>query len=107
MADYAADAASGTAGTALTTRTGTAAADTVPAGAYVVWQNSGAGAHTVTLGNNFMVDGLPVTGRVITIPAGQVWGGRVNALWGDANGRVSVAINGTASEVTYRIIGNI
>lgn len=107
MADYAADAASSTVGTALTVRTGTAAADTVPAGAYVVWRNSGAGSHTVTLGNNYSADGLVVAGRVITLGAGTFFGGRVNALWGDANGRVSVAINGTAAEITYVIPGNI
>jgi hypothetical protein len=107
MADYAADAASGTTGTLLNTRTGTASADTVPAGSYVIWRNAGAGAHTVTLGNNFTADGLPVTGRVITMAAGTVYGGRINPLWGDANGRVSVAINGTPGEVTYQIIGNV
>lgn len=107
MADYTADAASSTVGTALTTRTGSASADTVPAGSYVVWRNAGAGAHTVTLGNNYSADGLTVSGRVITIPAGAVYGGRINPLWGDANGRVSVAINGTATEVTYHIIGNV
>lgn len=107
MADYAADAASSTTGTALTTRTGTASADTVPAGSYVIWRNAGAGSHTVTLGNNYQADGLPVTGRVITIPAAGVYGGRINPLWGDANGRVSVAINGTPGEITYHILGNV
>lgn len=107
MADYAADAAGSNVGTALTARTGTASADTVPAGAYLIVRNTGAGSHTVTFGNNFTADGLTVSGRVWTIPAGAVYGGRVEARWGDANGRVSVAINGTASEVVYYIPGNV
>lgn len=106
MADFAADAASSSVGTALTLRTG-GAADTVPAGAYVVWNNTGAGSHTVTLGNNFTADGLAVAGRVITIPAGGYYGGRINPLWGDANGRVLVTINLTVAEVKYLILGNI
>lgn len=107
MADYTADAASSTVGTTLTPRTGTASADTVPAGAYVIWRNTGAGTHVVTLGNNYSPDGLTVAGRTISIPAAGVKAGRINPLWGDANGRVSVAIDATASEVTYYIAGNI
>lgn len=107
MTDFAADAASSTVGTTLTLRTGTASADTVPAGAYVIWRNSGAGSHVVTLGNNFNPDGLATAGRAITIAAAGWKGGRINPLWGDANGRVSVAIDGTAAEVTYVIPGNL
>lgn len=107
MTDYAADAASSSVGTALNIRTGTTASDTVPAGAYVIWRNSGAGSHTVTLGNNYNPDGLVTAGRIITIPAGAMYGGRINPLWGDPNGRVSVAINGTAAEILYVIPGNI
>lgn len=107
MADYTADAAGSNVGTALTVRTGTASADTIPAGSYVVWRNAGAGAHVVTLGNNFLVDGLAVSGRTISLAAGQFKGGRVSASWGDANGRVSVAIDGTANEITYMIVGNV
>lgn len=107
MADYVADAASGNAGTALTARTGTASSDTVPAGCYLIVRNTGAGSHTVTFGNNFTADGLTVAGRVWTIAAGAVYGGRVESRWGDANGRVSVAINGTAAEVIYYIAGNV
>ncbi len=107
MADYAADAASGTAGTLLTVRTGTTSSDTVPAGAYVVWRNAGAGSHTVTLTNNATQDGLGVDDRVITLAAGAFWGGRINHAWGDASGRVGVAINGTANEITYLIIGGV
>jgi hypothetical protein len=107
MADFTADAASSSVGTLLTARTGTTSGDTVPAGSYVIWRNTGAGSHTVTLGNNYLVDGLGVTGRVITMAAGTVYGGRINPLWGDANGRVSLAINATAAEVTYYVLGNI
>lgn len=107
MADYTADAASSTVGTTLTPRTGTASADTIAAGSYAIWRNTGAGTHIVTLGNNFAVDGLAVAGRTISIPAGGVKAGRINPLWGDANGRVSVAIDGTANEVTYYLAGNI
>lgn len=107
MTDYAADAAGSSAGSALTPRTGTASADTVPAGAYVIWRNTGAGSHTVTLTNNQLVDGLTVTARVLTIAAAGVWAGRVPASYGDSNGRVQVAINGTATEITYYVAGGI
>lgn len=107
MTDYAADSASSSAGTTLTTRTGTASADTVPAGAYVVWRNAGAGTHIVTLTNNATSDGLTIANRTISIAAGAIKGGRINPAWGDANGRVAVAIDGTATEVTYQIIGGI
>jgi hypothetical protein len=39
--------------------------------------------------------------------AGTVYGGRVESRWGDSNGRVSVAINGTAAEVIYYLLGNV
>jgi hypothetical protein len=107
MADYTADAAGSNVGTALTARTGTASADTVPAGAYLIVRNTGAGSHTVTFGNNFSVDGTTSGQRVWTVAAGAVYGGRVEARWGDSNGRVSVAINGTAAEVVYYIPGNV
>jgi hypothetical protein len=107
MTDYAADAAGSNVGTALTARTGTASADTVPAGCYLFVRNTGAGSHTVTFTNAFTADGLAVTGRVWTIPAGAVYGGRVESRWGDSNGRVPIAINGTAAEVTYYIAGNV
>jgi hypothetical protein len=107
MTDFAADAASSTTGTLLTIRTGTTSSDTVPAGAYVVWRNAGAGSHTVTLTNNATQDGLTISNRVITLAAGTMYGGRINAAWGDASGRVPVAINGTANEITYVIPGGI
>lgn|SRR4051812_12290823 len=107
MTDFAADLAASITGAALTKRTGTASADTVPAGAYVVWVNSGAGAHTVTLTNNKTDQGLAISTRVITIAAGGAWGGRIDPQVGDASGRVGVAINGTATEVTYYVVGGI
>jgi|SRR3954468_16278352 plastocyanin len=107
MTDFAADLAASYAGAALTKRTGTASADTVPVGAYVVWVNSGAGSHTVTLTNNKTDQGLAISSRIITIAAGGAWGGRIDPLVGDASGRVAVAINGTAAEVTYYVIGGI
>jgi plastocyanin len=105
MADYTADYAAGFVGGALTKRTGTAAADTVAAGSFVVWVNAGAGAHTVTLTSNNTYQGLGISSRVITIAAGGAWGGKIDPLAGDANGRVAVAINGTATEVTYYVLG--
>lgn len=107
MADYTADFAGSITGAALTKRTGSASADTVPAGAYVVWVNAGAGTHTVTLTNNKTDQGLTISSRIITIAAGGAWGGRVDPAVGDANGRVAVAINGTATEVTYYILGGV
>lgn len=103
MTDYAADAADTSAGVLLTTRTGTASADTVPAGSFVIWRNAGAGSHTITLTIAATFDGQPVSSRVLTIPAGGTWAGRVPQSYGDASGRVPVAINGTATEITYQI----
>lgn len=107
MTDYAADNVSGTAGAISPPRTGSASADTIPAGALMFWRNSGAGAHVVTLANNSTQDGLAVTARTIPLAAGQVKIGRVNPAWGDANGRVAVGIDGTATEVTYHVLGNV
>jgi hypothetical protein len=72
VANYAADTAGSTSGTLLTARTGTTSSDTVPGGAYVVWRNTGAGSHTVTLTNNFAVDTGTAPSRVITLAAGEV-----------------------------------
>lgn len=107
MTDYAGTNVATTAAALVPPRTGTAAADTVPAGAMVLWRNTGAGSHTVTLTNSFTVGGLTVANRVITLAAGEVWVGRVDPGWGDANGRVAVAINATASEVIYYVLGGI
>jgi hypothetical protein len=103
MTDYAADTADTSAGVLLTSRTGTASADTVPAGSFVIWRNTGAGSHTVTLTIAATFDGQGVTSRVITVPAGGTWASRIPNSYGDSSGRVPVAINGTAAEMTYQI----
>lgn len=107
MADYAAQSVASTTGALLTQRTGTSSSDTVPGGSIVLWRNTGAGSHTVTLTNNATQDGLAVSNRVITLAAGEAWCGRVNSAWADANNRVAVAINGTASEVVYYVLGGV
>lgn len=88
-------------------RTGATSGDTVPAGSLLVIRNSGAGSHTFTLTNNQTVEGLTVSNRIITLAAGEVWSGRVSNNWGDSTGAVGVAINGTASEVVYYVLGGI
>lgn len=110
MADYAADAPT-SAGTTITQRSGTAAADTLPAGAVVLFQNTGAGSHNVDLTINFLFDGLapgsaatPGKRRVV-IAAGAYSLVRIPANYGDSNGRVAVAIDATPSEVKYWVIG--
>lgn len=107
MTDYAADLAASITGGTLTKRTGATSGDTVPAGAYVIWVNAGAGSHTVTLTNNKTDQGLTISSRIITVAAGGAWGGRIDPQVGDANGRVAVAINGTATEVTYYVVGGL
>lgn len=107
MTAFAADAAGSNLGTLLTARTGTASADTVPGGSYVVWRNTGAGSHTITLGNNYTPDGLVVTGRAIVMAAGTVYGGRIEPRWADSSNQVSVGINGTAAEIVYYVVGGI
>src|ERR1044072_8190218 len=107
MADYPGTNVASTTGTLVPPRTGSASADTVPAGSFVVWRNTGAGSHTVTLTNSQTSDGLTISNRIITLAAGEVWAGRINPLWADANGAVAVAINGTAAEVIYYIIGGL
>jgi len=73
----------------------------------MVIRNTGAGSHTVTFTNNQQVEGLTVSARVVTLAAGEVWAGRVSNNWGDSSGQVGVAINGTASEVVYYLLGGI
>lgn len=107
MADYAADNVASNVGTVVNERSGTTSSDTVPAGAEVLWRNTGAGAHVVTLTTNNLVGDLDVEDRTISLAAGQAKGGRVPREWGDANGRVQVAIDGTASEVKYYVLGGI
>ena len=104
MADFDA-VASAFGGTLTTERSGTTSSDTVPAGARVLWRNTGAGSHNVTLTTNNTAQGLAVADQVIALTAGQVKYGVVAAEWGDANGRVAVGIDGTASEVKYYVLG--
>ncbi len=61
----------------------------------------------MTLSIDQTVEGLAVAIRVITLGAGEVWAGRVKTEWGDSSGNVAVAINGTASEVVYYVLGGI
>lgn len=105
MTDYAAEAAKLTAGGLVTKRTGTASADTVPVGATVVWVNGGAGTHIVTLTTNNTVQGLAVADQTISILTATAKSSFIHPDWGDANGRVAVAIDGTPAEVTYYILG--
>lgn len=107
MANYTGTNAATTAFTVVPPRTGTTSSDTVPASAFLVIRNSGAGSHTFTFTNNQTVEGLTVSNRVLTLAAGEVWAGRVSPSWGDSNGNVGVAINGTASEVVYYVIGGV
>jgi len=105
MADYAAENVADNAGTAITARTGTASADTVPAGSIVLWRNTGAGTHVVTLTTNNLAGGLAVADRTISIANATQKAGRIPSEWGDANGRVAVGIDGTAAEVVYYVLG--
>lgn len=107
MTDYAANNVSGNEGVAVDERSGTASSDTVPAGTVVLWRNTGAGTHVVTLTTNNTEGGLAVADRTISLAAGQAKSGRVPREWGDANRRVQVAIDGTASEVKYYVLGGI
>lgn len=104
MTDYAATDVSSNVTTAVPERSGTAAADTIPAGSRVLWRNSGAGAHVVTLTTNNQEDSLAVADRTISLAAGEAKSGPVPRKWGDVNGRVAVAIDGTAAEVKYYVM---
>lgn len=106
MADYAAENAAGVTPGVVTERSGTAAADTVPAGAIVLWRNTGAGTHNITLTTNNTFDGLALADLSFALTAGQVKAQRIKPEWADANGRVQIsAIDGTASEVKYYVLG--
>ncbi len=107
MTDYAAETASATGGTTITERTGSASSDTVPGGAIVLWRNTGAGTHVVTLTTNNTVQGLAVADQTISIAAGTNKASRIHPDWSDANGRVAVAIDGTATEVKYSVLGGV
>jgi plastocyanin len=107
MTDYAADNVASTVAGVVNERTGTASADTVPAGADVLWRNTGAGTHNITLTTNNTAGGLAVADVAIQLTTGQIKGGRIDPAWGDANGRVQVAIDGTATEIKYYVQGGV
>jgi hypothetical protein len=107
MTDYAGTDVNSSAGTTVTERTGTTSSDTVAAGSLVLWRNTGAGTHVVTLTTNNTVGDLAVADRTISLAAGAVKAGRVPLQWGDANGKVQVAIDGTATEVKYYVLGGL
>jgi hypothetical protein len=106
VADYAADAPAD-AGTTTTLRTGSASSDTVPAGALLVINNTGAGSHNVDLAIGYTWHGLSPGSaatagkRRLVLAAGSWTLVRVAADMGDANGRVAVAIDGTAAEIKF------
>lgn|SRR5512135_1191250 len=111
MTDYAADMPTD-AGTVVTAsfRTGTASADTVPAGCTLLIQNTGAGSHTVDLTVGYAWHGLTpgdaaaAGKRRVTIAAGAWALVNVPGDMGDANGRVAVTISATAAEIKYFVI---
>jgi hypothetical protein len=73
----------------------------------VLIRNTGAGSHTVTFTNSNTQEGLTVSNRIVTLAAGEVWAGRVSPNWSASDGTVAVAINGTASEVVYYVMGGL
>lgn len=92
------------AGTAITPITGTSSGDTVPAGATILILNGGAGTHVVTIGvtNNF--DGLATPNRTYSLATGTKQVAKIPSSYGDANGRCTIAVDGTPGEVTYYLI---
>lgn len=113
MTDYAADEPT-SAGVTVTQRTGTASSDTVPAGCVLLVSNTGAGSHNFDLTINATYDGLGVNtaavGNATGVRRHAVANGayrliRVPASYGDANGRVAVAIDGTPTEVKFWVLG--
>jgi hypothetical protein len=109
MADYAAEAATD-AGTTATLRTGSASSDTVPAGAVLAINNTGAGSHNVDLAIGYTWHGLypgsaaTAGKRRLVLAAGSWTLVRVAADMGDANGRVAVAIDGSFAEIKYLVV---
>jgi hypothetical protein len=105
MADYVAQGARNSVGTALTRRTGTASADRVATGSTVVFHNTGVGAHIATFTNNGTYGGLAVGNRTLSIPAGGGAFITVDAFWdSDGDGYVAIAIDGTAAEVSFYVL---
>ena len=108
MTDYAAENAASVTPAVVTERSGTASADTLPGGAMVIWRNTGAGVHNITLTTNNTFDGLALADQSFSLSAGQVKAQRIRPEWGDANGRVQIsAIDGTAAEVKYYVLGGV
>ena len=106
MADFDGVAPS-VAGTLVTERSGaTAGTDTVPGGSRILMRNTGAGAHNVTLVTNNTSFGLAVADDVIAFTAGQVKWVTVPMEFADANGRVGIGVDGTATELKYYILGS-
>ena len=107
MADYPAQGTRGSQSpTALTRRTGSAASDRVPAASRVVFNNTGAGAHVITLTNTGTYKGRTVGNVTINVAAGAGAEYTIDPdLDGDGDGYVAVAVEGTATEVTYFVLG--
>jgi hypothetical protein len=91
-------------GTTVTQITGATSGDTVPAGSTILMFNGGAGSHVVTLTNNATNDGLASANRTHTIAAAAYRLAKIPNSYGDANGLVAIAIDGTATEVKYWLI---
>lgn len=105
MADFD-PVASSVVGAAVTERSGaTAGTDTVPGGARLLLRNTGAGAHVVTLVTNQTSFGLAVADNPVNLTAGQIKYVTVPQEFADANGRVGIGVDGTATEVKYYVLG--
>jgi hypothetical protein len=71
-------------------------------------RNTGAGSHDTTFTNNATQDGLAVASRTVAMGAGAIKSVRINSTWGDANGRVAMAVaTATPTELKYYILGGI
>jgi hypothetical protein len=84
--------------------------DTYPAGCVLLCRNTGAGSHVLTVGVNQTVDGL-LAGttapgfRTYNFTAGQIQVIRIPNAYGDANGRVTVSVDGTSAEMKLYPLG--
>lgn len=91
--------------TTVTERSGaTAGTDTVPGGSRLLIRNTGAGSHVVTLVTNNTPHGLALADNAITIPAAGIRWVMVPNEFADANGRVGIGVDGTATEVKYYVL---
>jgi hypothetical protein len=111
MTDYAATAPVSS-GAAISQVSGTASADTVPAGCTLLIFNGDAAPQTVDLAIGYTFDGLSPGSaatpgkRRITVTNATYQVVRVPSSYGDANGRVALAISGaTPANVKYWCIG--